>query len=639
MIPRHQWRIITCNNCNRHSGIMNTYMVAHLRLSVIGILTTVIIFLLRFPLSANELKSITISTSPEKARLVLQFASNPQYQFWMSSQPASLSVLLPDCSCGEGLPLSGKRKDSLVYGWSVKEENWRRVNLDLQLNYDLPDENVTAMTLKDPPRLVIDFKKSYSREFSSALTPNISWHAWEKAWSLGYVLINEISFSLKNVDLKVVQANDSAKSRETTTSMAVRYQALAAINGGFFANSGGPLGLVYLDGKVLSQPVKTRPPRTGMALTDDKRVIIDTLISEGNDVRTVKGRTLKGLQFAIACGPRLIENGEVKITADEEGLGKKGNDITRRAGRTAVSVDKKGRVSLFTVSGFHENHNSGMKLDEMAELLRQRGAWQAFCLDGGHSTAMVLLGTTVSRARGNKVPERKVANSLIVSDRDASFHPYHIDVQCSTREIPANGRSYADFAVTVRDSRGKAVPDGTLVFFLASNGKVTSPASTRKGVAKGRLYSVPAAGDVSLTAQCGCARSDMVTIRFYAGAPSQLSLRLRPIRKEKDSAEDNEKPAGIRKNEEDAGRSEIERYLVDALVEDEYSNPLSGKDITFEVFEAGAVIGTKTVKTSGNGVATIEVANIQKSTEIRISTESLKPERQKLPQYISEKGH
>jgi|GEM_PF-1573122 len=618
---------------------MNTYMISHFRLSVIAILTTVLFLSLQFPLSANELKAITISTSQEKARLVLQFASKPRYQFWMRSLPASLYILLQDCSCGEGLPLSEKRKDSLVCGWSVNEENWKRVNLDLQLNYDLPDENVTATVLKDPARLVIDFKKSYSREFSSALTPNIRWHCWEKARPLGYVLINELSFGLKNVDFKVVQANDSVKSRETTTSMAVRYQALAAVNGGFFANSGGPLGLVYLDGKVLSPLVKKRPPRTGMALTDDKRVIIDTFISEGNNVSTVKGRTLKGLQFAIACGPRLVENGAVKITADEEGLGKKGNDITRRAGRTAVSVDRKGVVSLYTVSGFHESHNSGMKLDELAELLRQRGAWQAFCLDGGHSVAMVLLGTTVSRARGNKVPERKVANSLIVSDRDASFHPYHIDVKCSAREIPANGRSYADFTVTVTDSRGKSVPDGTLVFFLASNGRVASPASTRKGVAKVRLYSVPAAGDVSLTAQCGCTRSDMGTVRFYAGAPSQLSVRLRPIRKKENSEEDKKKPAGVGKNGNDNGQDQIDRYMIDALVEDDYSNPLSGKEVSFEVFEDGALIGNQAIKTNGNGVATIEVAGIRKSTEVRVSAESLKPERRKLPQYISEKGH
>ncbi len=618
---------------------MNIHMITRFNISIIGILSTVLIFLLGFPICANELKAVTVSTSPQQARLVLQFAEKPSYHLWMRSQPAGLSILLPDCSCGEGLPLSGKRPDSLVYGWSIKEENWRRVSMDLQLNYDLPDDNVTTSVMKDPPRLVLDFKKNYHREFSSLLSPHIMWNAWEKAWAEGYVLINELSFGLKDVDLKVVQADDSVKSREATTSMAVRYQALAAINGGFFATSGGPLGLVYLDGKVLSPPVKTRPPRTGMALTDDKRVIIDTLVSEGNEVRTAKGKSLKGIQFAIACGPRLIENGRVKITADEEGLGKKGNDITRRAGRTAVAVDKKGRVSLYTVSGFHENHHGGMKLEELAEFLRQRGVWQAFCLDGGHSTSMVLVGTTISRARGNIVPERKIANSLIVFDRDASFHPYLLDVQCSKKEIPASGRSYADFAVTVTDSRGKAVPDGTLVFFLASNGRVTSPVSTRRGVAKGRLYSVPVAGEVSLTAQCGCARSDLGPFQFYAGVPSRLSVRLRPIKKEESPAADGEKSAVVRKSGEDAGRSEIGRYLVDALIEDEYSNPLSGKDLSFEVFEAGALIGNKTVKTGKNGMATLEVANIQKSTEVRITSESLKPERLRLPQYIYEKSH
>lgn len=613
-------------------------MITRLRLFLIMMVTAAAALLPGQYLSANELKSITASASPEQARLVLQFASKPRYNLWMRSQPARISIVLPDCSCADGVPLTAKRSDSLIYGWAIREENWKRMSFDLQLNYDLPDENVKTIVLQDPPRLVLDFRKQYHREFSTALTPNIKWNSWEKAWPEGYVLINELSFGLKSVELKVAQAGDNVKSREGPTSMAVRYQALAAINGGFFANSGGPLGLVYLDGKVQSLPVKTRPPRTGMALTGDRQIVIDRMVSDGTDVCTTSGKKLKGIQFALACGPRIIEDGKVRITADEEGLGKKGNDITRRAGRTVVSVDRKGRVSLYTVTGFHENHFSGMKLEELAEMLRSRGAWQAFCLDGGHSTAMVLLGTTVSRARGNTVPERKVANSLILFDREASFHPYSMEAQCGAREIAADGKSYTDFSVIVKDSRGKTVPDGTLVFFLPSNGRVTSPVPTKKGVARGRLHSVPVAGDVTLTAQCGCARSDMGTFRFSAGPPSELSLRLRPIKKAEDAAADTGKNGAARKGGEDSGQSEIERYLVDALVEDGSSNPLPGKEVTFEVFEAGAMIGSRTVKTDKNGVATLEVANIQKSTEIKVSAESLKPERQRLPQFMSVKG-
>lgn len=62
--------------------------------------------------------------------------------------------------------------------------------------------------------------------------------------------------------LRLGQAMDEVVGAETTSSMSRRTGALAAINGGYFRTTGvargEPVGLLVLDGKVLSEPVRNR---------------------------------------------------------------------------------------------------------------------------------------------------------------------------------------------------------------------------------------------------------------------------------------------------------------------------------------------------------------------------------------------
>jgi hypothetical protein len=59
-----------------------------------------------------------------------------------------------------------------------------------------------------------------------------------------------------------------------TSETAVRSSAIAAINGGFFAAGGDPLGCLMVDGDVLSEP---SPGRTCVGFTDDGQLLFDTM--------------------------------------------------------------------------------------------------------------------------------------------------------------------------------------------------------------------------------------------------------------------------------------------------------------------------------------------------------------------------
>jgi len=70
--------------------------------------------------------------------------------------------------------------------------------------------------------------------------------------------------------LRLAQAMDEIAGSETTSSMAARHGALAAINGGYFRTTGivrgEPVGALAVNGKVLSEPVRNR---AALAVYDD----------------------------------------------------------------------------------------------------------------------------------------------------------------------------------------------------------------------------------------------------------------------------------------------------------------------------------------------------------------------------------
>ena len=76
----------------------------------------------------------------------------------------------------------------------------------------------------------------------------------------GPLVINflEVDFTHPLVELKAVLAQDTIVGRETVSSMASRRQALAAANSVYFAGDGRPLGILAVDGQLVSEPFAAR---------------------------------------------------------------------------------------------------------------------------------------------------------------------------------------------------------------------------------------------------------------------------------------------------------------------------------------------------------------------------------------------
>ncbi|MFW5749969.1 MAG: phosphodiester glycosidase family protein, partial [Halanaerobium sp.] len=114
------------------------------------------------------------------------------------------------------------------------------------------------------------------------------------------------------------------------------------------------------------------------------------------------------IQHAVGGGPRLLENGEIKITGEEEKF--QPDILNGRAPRTALGITEDNRLLMLTIDGRQSALSIGMTLEETAEILKEMGAVEAMNLDGGASARMVIRGFTMN----SPSEDRLISNGVIV---------------------------------------------------------------------------------------------------------------------------------------------------------------------------------------------------------------------------------
>ena len=127
------------------------------------------------------------------------------------------------------------------------------------------------------------------------------------------------------------------------------------------------------------------------------------------------------LMEAIGGGPRILRDGEVAIEVEKERLSR--SFAEERHPRTAIGYSQNQQVLfLVAVDGRQPGYSIGMSLQELALFMRKRladfslsreNAYQAFNLDGGGSTTMVVDDQVVN-SPSDPTGERPVPNALLV---------------------------------------------------------------------------------------------------------------------------------------------------------------------------------------------------------------------------------
>ncbi|KAA8999645.1 phosphodiester glycosidase family protein [Paenibacillus spiritus] len=179
----------------------------------------------------------------------------------------------------------------------------------------------------------------------------------------------------------------SPGSSETTLQAVLRSGAVAGINAGGFADRSGkryPLGTTMIGGQYVDGFQPSSKNLTFVGLNKKGRLIGGAFSSRSQ---------LDRLQpsFGATFVPVLLRGG-VPLPIPE-----KWRTSPTRAPRTVIGNYKDDQLLVLVVNGYNESGNSGATLAELQNKLQALGVVDAYNLDGGGSSSLILNGTVLNR--------------------------------------------------------------------------------------------------------------------------------------------------------------------------------------------------------------------------------------------------
>jgi exopolysaccharide biosynthesis protein len=113
-------------------------------------------------------------------------------------------------------------------------------------------------------------------------------------------------------------------------------------------------------------------------------------------------------------GPVLLQNGEIKITNNEE-LKFAGKAINDKHPRTAMGYTPDGKLIILMIEGRNKNAG-GATLTQEAQIFKDLGCREALNLDGGGSSCMLVNGKETIKV-SDAVGQRGVPAVFIIKNK------------------------------------------------------------------------------------------------------------------------------------------------------------------------------------------------------------------------------
>ena len=228
---------------------------------------------------------------------------------------------------------------------------------------------------------------------------------------------NQQIFVLEIPDTEQYTLAFSHEPRRTKTSeMALKHDAVAAVNGSFFdMEKHFPICYLRIDGVNLGENTP------GKDTVNRKYYQYGTLCLGGDSVVILKTYSSRHWEDALphpnimTAGPLLIWHDTLQYMRNDRTF------VTQRHNRTAVGIREDGTVLLFVADGRFKQAE-GLSLTELQQLLHWLGCRDALNLDGGGSTTMYLnlgdyqgvINCPSDNGRFDHAGERGVSNAVMV---------------------------------------------------------------------------------------------------------------------------------------------------------------------------------------------------------------------------------
>lgn len=177
-------------------------------------------------------------------------------------------------------------KDPVVSGLQITADQSGKPRIAIKLSKQVAYK---VFTLKNPNRVVIDIKKSMDQKFEEQIAPGVKHISLLRDSVAGPISAHIVDLKLGGeYALKPILSNDAIFGLEKLQSMAERNNAIAAVNASYFSLNGEIIGLMKMDGEIVST---SDIARTGLGILPDGKIIIDQ-IDSNNLIVLPDGRTV-----------------------------------------------------------------------------------------------------------------------------------------------------------------------------------------------------------------------------------------------------------------------------------------------------------------------------------------------------------
>lgn len=134
----------------------------------------------------------------------------------------------------------------------VKADQFRLV---LEFNYQVPDGVVS----EDEDYFRLEIPKTFVDTTRRMVDQGVVYGHQRRADSFGPNVVNYLEIDLwRPIEVKLALAQNRVFGSEHVSTLGQRLGAIAAINGAFFASNGRPLGVLMIDGELISEPYANR---------------------------------------------------------------------------------------------------------------------------------------------------------------------------------------------------------------------------------------------------------------------------------------------------------------------------------------------------------------------------------------------
>lgn len=164
---------------------------------------------------------------------------------------------------------------------------------------------------------------------------------------------------------------------------------------------------------VRQSPVK--PVRDSVSGFTKDQAIRAILSENGDQRRSRLYFPAWKMRTAVGGGPVLLQNGEVKVTNNEE-LKFAGKAIEDKHPRTAMGYTRDHKLIVLVIEGRHPGVAEGATLTQEALLLKEIGCIEALNLDGGGSSCMLVNGKPTIQV-SDKEGQRPVPAVFMIRNR------------------------------------------------------------------------------------------------------------------------------------------------------------------------------------------------------------------------------